>query len=623
MSFPSRVQILVAIVAAIASQSVQAALQPIAEAPLAGETEFHCRFDKDNSTECVSTYRYTILTLAGRELVSRIDRSYAESDSLKVERAELIQPGQKPVPLTAAQIDTRMAPNPDKGFLRQKQTSLAFPNLRVGSTIVYTLRERFAGVPSATQFHYLLDLSPRAVRQDRFRAEFSADRPMAWRAQGMDAYRFVVAPDGKRITVELAAAPRYYAYVDESDKGYLRRYPRLEIGSSTELQDYFGPLAARYNSILAAQLPAEAAQAVAAQQGKPPREAVAGLMRHINEHYRYLGDWRASERGHIPFALDEIEHRGYGDCKDLAVLLAAMLRAAGIEAEPALVARGTVAPDVLLPGLSAPNHAIVRARVQGETWWLDPTNPVFIPGFSMPDIQQRWAFVMDAKGQVRREDIALESPVSGVAVTRHERFGQAGQAEVRASVDVRAMVAAEISVGDREGGATAMDQALCRSFAAENRDCVLQRAASGFVVPAVYRIDATLVDLRALERVGKEYVRSPAGLADDWEFFARYRQAGQLADIYLGTPETSSYDVTLAGAKLEAPALHCQVRSPWIDVDLDGAPAASGYQYRYRSVRKVSWFGHDEINSDAFGQAIEQGRQCVERLRMAVALPGA
>ncbi|WZB67314.1 DUF3857 domain-containing protein [Achromobacter xylosoxidans] len=157
--------LLAVVLAAAASLPAHAARQPVAEAPLSGETEFHCRFGKDNSTECVSTYRYTILTLAGRDLVSRIDRSYAENDSLKVERAELIQPGEKPVPLAAAQIDTRMAPNPDQGFLRQKQTSLAFPNLRVGSTIVYTLREHFAGIPSATQFHYVLDLQPRAVRQ--------------------------------------------------------------------------------------------------------------------------------------------------------------------------------------------------------------------------------------------------------------------------------------------------------------------------------------------------------------------------------------------------------------------------------------------------------------------------
>lgn len=53
----------------------------------------------------------------------------------------------------------------------------------------------------------------------------------------------------------------------------------------------------------------------------------------------------------------------------------------------------------------------------------------------------------------------------------------------------------------------------------------------------------------------------------------------------------------------------------------DGKSSKSGYQYRYRSARKVSWFSHDEIGSEAFGQAIAQGRQCVEALRMVVTLP--
>lgn len=134
-------------------------------------------------------------------------------------------------------------------------------------------------------------------------------------------------------------------------------------------------------------------------KGKPAREQVAGLMQYINDTYRYLGDWRASERGYVPFSLAEIERNGYGDCKDLAILLAAMLKAAGIKAEPTLVSRGDVVWDLLVPGMYAPNHAIVRAEVDGKTWWLDPTNPVFAPGRTMPDIQQRWALVLGADGR--------------------------------------------------------------------------------------------------------------------------------------------------------------------------------------------------------------------------------
>ena len=116
----------------------------------------------------MSTYSFTILKPSGREMLSRIDRSYAETDSLIVEKAELTQPGGKPVPLDQSQIDTRTAPNPDQGFLRERQTSLAFPNLRVGTRISYTLREHFTAKPLSTQFHYILSRPPMPVRDDRF-----------------------------------------------------------------------------------------------------------------------------------------------------------------------------------------------------------------------------------------------------------------------------------------------------------------------------------------------------------------------------------------------------------------------------------------------------------------------
>ena len=107
-----------------------AALQPESEAALASETQRTCHFNKDTSTDCSTTYRYTILTNSGRELLSRIDFSFPETDQLEIIDAQSTQPGGKPVALDPSQIDTRMAPNPDQGFLRARQTSIAFPNLR-------------------------------------------------------------------------------------------------------------------------------------------------------------------------------------------------------------------------------------------------------------------------------------------------------------------------------------------------------------------------------------------------------------------------------------------------------------------------------------------------------------
>ncbi|AZV95393.1 cysteine protease [Bordetella sp. J329] len=604
-----------------AATPVFAALQPIAEAPLAGDIEFSCQFNADNSTDCLSTYSFTILKPSGREMLSRIDRSYAETDSLTVEKAEVTQPGEQPVPLDESQIDTRTAPNPDQGFLREHQTSLAFPNLRVGTRISYTLREHFAAQPLGTQFHYVFNRQPMPVRDDSFVATFTSERPIVMGQEMLDAYRVEQSADKKTVKLSLKEPPLYLNYINEADNAYLRHAPRLELGSSLDLQENLGPFAARYNEILNADLPKGAAAAVAAVQGKPVPEQVAGLMQYINDTYRYLGDWRASGRGYVPFTLEEIERNGYGDCKDLAVLLGAMLKAAGIKAEPTLVSRGDMARELLIPGMYAPNHAIIRAEVDGQVWWLDPTNPVFAPGRIMPDIQQRWALVLGADGQVRREDIPLEAPSDTLKVIRHEHYTQDGEASVESRVEMSNALLMDVSVTDRLYGRTSTDQELCRRFAKEGSDCVLEREESTFVVPASYAVAARLTDRRALERRGGQYTYSREDLAGQWEAFAKYRSEGQMADLYQGEPQIVTYDVTLSGGKIDEPAQQCKIGSPWFDIELQAEPTPDGYRYRYREAQKVSWLSHDEINSAEFGKLIDDSRRCIEKLHLAVTLP--
>lgn len=64
----------------------------------------------------------------------------------------------------------------------------------------------------------------------------------------------------------------------------------------------------------------------------------------------------------------------FGDCKAKTLLLLAMLREMGIEAEPVLahVGLGDLVPQ-RLPSAAAFNHVFVRAVIDGETLWLDGT----------------------------------------------------------------------------------------------------------------------------------------------------------------------------------------------------------------------------------------------------------
>lgn len=115
------------------------------------------------------------------------------------------------------------------------------------------------------------------------------------------------------------------------------------------------------------------AQRIAAETSDPTRRAEMALQL-VQEQIRYLYIGM-NDGGYVPAAADLTWSRRFGDCKGKAVLLVALLRELGIEAEPVLV--NTENGDLLtarLPSMAAFDHVIVRARVNGRTYWMDGTN---------------------------------------------------------------------------------------------------------------------------------------------------------------------------------------------------------------------------------------------------------
>jgi transglutaminase-like putative cysteine protease len=100
--------------------------------------------------------------------------------------------------------------------------------------------------------------------------------------------------------------------------------------------------------------------------------ALASL-RFVQEEVRYTGV-ELGERAYRPTSPDEVLQRRYGDCKDKTLLTVSILRGLGIDAAPALVSTRYLGhAREQLPSPGAFDHAIVRARIRGVTYWLDPT----------------------------------------------------------------------------------------------------------------------------------------------------------------------------------------------------------------------------------------------------------
>jgi len=77
---------------------------------------------------------------------------------------------------------------------------------------------------------------------------------------------------------------------------------------------------------------------------------------------------------HEPHPPELVIARRFGDCKDKAVLLSALLHEAGIDAEPVLVdTEGRQSLATRQPSAVAFDHVVVRAHLDGKPVWIDPT----------------------------------------------------------------------------------------------------------------------------------------------------------------------------------------------------------------------------------------------------------
>ncbi len=109
------------------------------------------------------------------------------------------------------------------------------------------------------------------------------------------------------------------------------------------------------------------------QQQRTPEERALCALRFVQDKIRYLGI-ESGLGSHQPADPSEVLKRGYGDCKDKVFLLHTLLRLIGIESYPALV--NTVMGVHVEAGLPTPlafDHVVISIKVEGNTYWVDPT----------------------------------------------------------------------------------------------------------------------------------------------------------------------------------------------------------------------------------------------------------
>lgn len=131
-------------------------------------------------------------------------------------------------------------------------------------------------------------------------------------------------------------------------------------------------------------------------------------LRFVQSEIRYLGV-EVGVGSHRPSHPDVVLERRFGDCKDKTLLLLTLLDGLGIEAHAALVdTEGTRILREQLPTPGAFDHVLVRARLNGIDYWLDPTfNPQGGTLAALHQPNHAYALVVDPKAG---DLVAMASP---------------------------------------------------------------------------------------------------------------------------------------------------------------------------------------------------------------------
>ena len=160
----------------------------------------------------------------------------------------------------------------------------------------------------------------------------------------------------------------------------------------------FSPLFAA-SATLAPNSPLKAeAQRIAAAHATPLARAAAAL-KLVQQEVRYI--YVGLDGGNLkPASADETWKRRYGDCKGKTVVLLALLKELGIEAEPLLASNAGIDDglDERLPSPQMFDHVLVRARIAGASYWMDGTLPIGAEPRTVPVMPYRWVLPLRTQG---------------------------------------------------------------------------------------------------------------------------------------------------------------------------------------------------------------------------------
>jgi transglutaminase-like putative cysteine protease len=523
----------------------------------------------------------------------------------------------KTLPVPPEAIEDKPVATNLPGFDEIARITVPYTGVQVGSRV--RLRKKTTQREVAFPGHYSRAFFPGTdLACEHFDVTIRSKRPLQVAVNDPDqAFDVAHSMDGDTDTLRVKLKkPTYRHLVEEQGSSYLpaSRLPYVQVTTDDSLDGPAAPVAAAYEKTISGPLPPlleEQAKAFAGSGGTFP-DRLDAFTSSFSQRIRYFGDWRPRNGGYVPRPLEDIASSQYGDCKDMATAVAAILRKAGVRADVAWIHRSPIPPDPLpLASPHAFNHAIVRVVHDGSTYWLDPTNNVSFARGIPNDLAGRDALVLEA-GKLRKERVPFPPPEAGVARgTGSYAFTPDGNARITARLELLGQQAVWLTGIGRYAAPETVKFAILRGFS-DGRRVVSGTVGDFDMLSPVVRD----ISIGVTVEIEGAAIRTTAGLAyrlehNSLKTFSVVDPEKDQGDLFLGTPNIAESVDRIPGGRLVGRNPDpCRVSSPWVDASWEIREDGGALLVSSRVTRKKPVLTGAEIAGPAFADLQKGLRQC-------------
>ena len=394
------------------------------EAAIAKELEI-VAFDRQLRLEDGVVHRYTDIAydIRSNEVLSRLGTVQfgwlPDKGDLVIHRLEIIRDG-RVIDLVADGVRPEIIRRETELERRTVNGALTalfkIPGIRVGDVLRFssTTTSRDQALAGEVQATEALTPEPTRLGFGRLRMTWPEKAGISYSTLGESPKPKVIRAGGFE-TIEIMQPITKPTEMPSDAPGRYRVIPAIMTGSFDSWADVAAVMAPHYRTegtiAPGSALAGEVERIRAATD--VPLERAALALRSVQDEVNYLMNGMDGGN-YLPQTPAETWSLRYGDCKAKTLLLLAMLRELDVDAEAVMVnSSNGDAVSVWQPLPGAFDHVIVRARIDGEDYWLDGTSagarldtigevpnfvyalPVRAEGAELVRLEQRWPTVPD------------------------------------------------------------------------------------------------------------------------------------------------------------------------------------------------------------------------------------